>query len=379
MDMFSNYQPLRTIKDSGATGNMVQRASVRRIGARIMDTSQSARQPDGSSRLNMVGETRLTLEGENTTYYFECLVVEDFDTEILGGVPLRERNELSVRPGKSEIWIGDIQIRYSSTTPPANVKRVRRTHVLRSPHWKASLARWIFWTLDIWQRGWRICHWALLGLRSLGIGKDSVATYHYKKRRRQGATCQHYKWTTTNTKITISLSSGSYVHSGKNFWSSKCQSSSNQTPRRHDSEDIDQQISSRPRSISALDKHSIAQADSPIKGKLKGLQLKFYELERVSVFAESEALGIAVEYVNLSFLVNKTNHSHRLVTAFSSVGCTSKPQSFAYVKHWLHAEKDKPTAMYHQNRPRQRLPSYSPTEGLPGVLRCCDPFRSMRL
>lgn len=82
----------------------------------------------------MVGETRLTLEGGNTTYYFECFVVEDFDTEILGGVPLRERNELSVRPEKSDIWIGDIQIRYGSTTPPANVKRVRRTHVLRWPH-----------------------------------------------------------------------------------------------------------------------------------------------------------------------------------------------------------------------------------------------------
>ena len=132
--MFSNHHPLKIIVDSGTTDNMVRLATTKRIGARITDTSQSAMQADGSTLLSVVGETRFTLKRSGTTCHFEGLLIEDLNTEILSGALFMERNDLSVRPAISEIWIGNNRIKYGSTTSPPNVKRVRSTHVLSDPH-----------------------------------------------------------------------------------------------------------------------------------------------------------------------------------------------------------------------------------------------------
>ena len=56
------------------------------------------------------------------------------------------------------------------------------------------------------------------------------------------------------------------------------------------------------------------------------LQDRFDELERDGVFAKPEDVGINVEYLNLSFLVNKPGGGTRLVTAFADVGRYCKPQ-----------------------------------------------------
>ena len=56
------------------------------------------------------------------------------------------------------------------------------------------------------------------------------------------------------------------------------------------------------------------------------LQSKFDELENAGVFVKPEQVNVSVEYLNLSFLVNKTNGGHRLVTSFGEVGRYSKPQ-----------------------------------------------------
>ena len=60
--------------------------------------------------------------------------------------------------------------------------------------------------------------------------------------------------------------------------------------------------------------------------KLVELQDKFDELEAVGVFRRPEDVGVAVEYLNPSFLVRKSNGGSRLVTAFTEVGRYSKPQ-----------------------------------------------------
>lgn len=44
---------------------------------------------------------------------------------------------------------------------------------------------------------------------------------------------------------------------------------------------------------------------------------KFYESEEVGVFTQPETLGVSVEYINPSFLINTFNSGHWLVTAFS--------------------------------------------------------------
>ena len=60
--------------------------------------------------------------------------------------------------------------------------------------------------------------------------------------------------------------------------------------------------------------------------RLVELQQKFDELEELGVFKRPEDVGIAVEYLNPSFLVKKSNGGTRLVTTFGEVGQYSKPQ-----------------------------------------------------
>ena len=62
------------------------------------------------------------------------------------------------------------------------------------------------------------------------------------------------------------------------------------------------------------------------RDKLTELQKKFDDLEEVGVFVRPEDVDVAVEYLNPSFLIKKPNGSFRLVTAFADVGRYSKPQ-----------------------------------------------------
>ena len=69
------------------------------------------------------------------------------------------------------------------------------------------------------------------------------------------------------------------------------------------------------------------------KNNLDLLQEKFDELERQGVFARPEDVNVVVEHVSPSFLVKKSNGSHRLVTAFTSLGqyCKTLPVSMPTV------------------------------------------------
>ena len=60
--------------------------------------------------------------------------------------------------------------------------------------------------------------------------------------------------------------------------------------------------------------------------RLTELQTKFDELECLGVFQKPEDLGVIVEHVHPSFLVNKANGGTRLVTDFTAVGRYCKPQ-----------------------------------------------------
>ena len=62
------------------------------------------------------------------------------------------------------------------------------------------------------------------------------------------------------------------------------------------------------------------------RDKLVELQQKFDELEQCQVFQRPENIGVTVEYLNPSFLVKKPSGGFRLVTAFTDIGCYSKPQ-----------------------------------------------------
>ena len=82
MDVFLSHHVVRLTIDSGANGNMIRHSTARRLGAPITSTSQSVHQADGSSPLQVVGETRLRFLRDNQEFVFEGLVVENLDVEV---------------------------------------------------------------------------------------------------------------------------------------------------------------------------------------------------------------------------------------------------------------------------------------------------------
>ena len=80
--MFSAAIRLRITLDTGSTGNMIQEAAAIRLGAKSSHSSQSARQADGFSPLQIGGETRLVFTRENKHFTFDGLVIRNLDVPI---------------------------------------------------------------------------------------------------------------------------------------------------------------------------------------------------------------------------------------------------------------------------------------------------------
>ena len=93
------------------------------------------------------------------------------------------------------------------------------------------------------------------------------------------------------------------------------------------------------------------------RGRLVELQEKFDALESLGVFKRPEDIGVAVEYLNPSFLVKKPNGGSRLVTAFADVGRYSKPQpslmpdvdsTLRLIARWKHIVAPDLTSAFYQ-------------------------------
>ena len=69
LDVFHSHHPVRITIDSGTTANTVRSALVQRLGCCMTPSSQSVHQADGSSRLNVVGETTFRTSGIGVTLY----------------------------------------------------------------------------------------------------------------------------------------------------------------------------------------------------------------------------------------------------------------------------------------------------------------------
>ena len=91
-DVFYEHHTVRITIDSGAIGNMIRASTTKAIGCNITDSSQSAHQADGSSPLDVIGETRLTFTRNGKYFTFVGLVVENLDVEVLAGTPFMKHN-----------------------------------------------------------------------------------------------------------------------------------------------------------------------------------------------------------------------------------------------------------------------------------------------
>ena len=93
MDVFHGHHVIRVTINSGATVNMIRHSTVKRLGSQIVSRAQSVHQADGSSKLKVVGEARISFSRDSRVFSFEGIVVENLDVDLLAGTPFMEAND----------------------------------------------------------------------------------------------------------------------------------------------------------------------------------------------------------------------------------------------------------------------------------------------
>ena len=98
----------------------------------------------------MIGETRLTFTRGSHELFFEGLVVENLDTEILAGIPFMEKNYVSIRPSRREVILGDNHVyTYGYSPQQSTAHTIRRAHIVRAPSPSTTLWPGDFVEIDL--------------------------------------------------------------------------------------------------------------------------------------------------------------------------------------------------------------------------------------
>ncbi|MCG7866391.1 MAG: hypothetical protein JAY74_08440, partial [Candidatus Thiodiazotropha taylori] len=369
--VFFKHHPLQLILDTGAEISMIKTSVAQSIGATINKSTQKALQADGVTPLSIAGETRLLVSRDNVELKLEALVVNDLDIDILAGIPFMTVNDISLRPSRQQILIGDSQVfYYGQSLSNSSVNRIRRTQaiVLRSPTtsviWPGE-----FYEFNIPQE------LAPEGDCTLSIESRPDST----KNPKIWPQPQLIECIGGKVRIVNTMTEPQIVHKHEHFCQVRQTTQISTSPI--DDQPYDASIRLTPSSSTyhsypvKLDPDKILTKDMRTKfqnllhryddvfnpqftiyngafdhfeatinmgptlppqrkGKvpqyardtLVELQQRFDALEAQGVFRRPAELGITAEYLNPSFLVKKPSGGFRLVTAFTDVGRYSKPQ-----------------------------------------------------
>ena len=115
---------------------MVRASSAAAYGFPVTPASQMARQADGVTPMDVVGEVHCSLIRGSSTFGLDALVVRQLDVDILAGNPFLAKNDIAIRPTKREILIGGTDVVQYGTpvkvTPHSTARRTQ-SFLLRSP------------------------------------------------------------------------------------------------------------------------------------------------------------------------------------------------------------------------------------------------------
>ena len=375
LDTFYGYHAVRITIDSGATGNMIRSSTAKRIGAIVKPTSQSAYQADGSSPLQICGETRLLLERDGKSLVFEGLVVQELDVDVLGGTPFMEANDVAIRPYKRQVLLGDGSVFvYGSPNDSIQKQSVRRVTVLKAPVKKTTVWPGEFLEVVLPQdlaesdsfyalearhdapsaKGKKFSQiWPPLTVLPSIAGRIRIPNLtnqpqvlkrheHFCQVR---ATCVIEEGETNLPTPDVSIrklpGKTTVIHSDSVLVDPDCILSQEDRDsfkcllREYD-DVFRPDYKGYNGAFGPFQAHiNMGPIEPPkrkgrvpqyARDKLDELQKKFNELEDLGVFVKPEDVGVNVEYLNPSFLVNKAKGGYRLVTAFGDVGRYSKPQ-----------------------------------------------------
>ena len=371
-DVFHSHHVIRVTVDSGATGNMIRHSTAKRLSAKISSSAQSVHQADGSSTLQVIGETRISFTRDNREFKFEGLVIENLDVEVLAGTPFMETNDIAVRPARREVLIGDdLVYKYGSTTPKGPNPVARRAFVLRAPSPSKTIWPGEYLELKLpddvepdaeyaieprmdapsvrklkQTRIWP-CPSVLSSVASKIRIPNLTSEPHTLKRNEHFCQVTPVYEPPRETATTIpsaipalpvaskTLHSSSVQVDPDNILPQETQLKFQSLLKSYDTV-FDPNIKGYNGAAGPFEaKVNMGPVEPPqrkgrlpqyARGKLVELQEKFDHLEALGVFQLPEKADVTVEYLNPSFLVRKPNGDYRLVTAFADVGRYSKPQ-----------------------------------------------------
>ena len=384
---------------------MIRHTVTQRLGCHVTPSSQSVHQADGSSPLQVVGETRFLFTRKGREFTFEGLIVENLDVDVLAGTPFMEVNDIAVRPAKRQVILGDGSFyTYGSPQPTTVTSAARRALVLRSP--PRSLTVWPgdFVEVELPSDAPPDSEYALEprtdapsvrqltpsllwpspSIVSSVAGKIRIPNLssepHFLKRNEHF--CQVRPVFTPddcNDNPTPSalppkptVSQPRSTHSPNvcldpdNLFPTNIRAKFTSLLTDYDHV-FDPQIKGYNGAAGPFEARvNMGPVQPPqrkgrllqyARNQLQELQQKFDELESLGVFQRPEDIDIAVEYLNPSFLVKKPSGGYRLVTAFADVGRYSKPQpslmsdvdsTLRHIAQWKHIITTDLTSAFYQ-------------------------------
>ena len=372
---FYNHHMLEIVLDTGAETNMIKAAVARYIGAKVKQSRQTALQADGRTPLHVVGETNISLTRGRTVLYLEALVVENLDVDILAGTPFLMTNDITLRPAKQQVILGNSEtVSYSSTKQFKDYSGIRRAsaHLLRAD---SSSTLWPGEYIDLTlpshinpeetlalephlvikskspeSQNWPdpIITKAVAGtIRLVNTTNSPQAIKKNEHLCRILPVYDHVdipeeiKTNADPNELLVQSPKISTVHTKEisldpdNILSSSIKSEFYALIQEYEKV-FDPNILGYNGAVGALEAVvNMGPCQPPQhKGRLPQyphdkmvlLQRAMDDLETIGVLRKPEELGISVEYVNPSFLIKKPNGTYRLVTAFADVGRYTKPQ-----------------------------------------------------
>ena len=373
LNTFYHEHPLQLTLDTGATSNMVRASSAKLYGFPITPASQMARQADGVTPMDVIGEVHCSLTRGHRTFELDALVVRQLDVDILAGNPFMVRNDIGVRPAKHQIEIGGTEIiSYSSPSRHTRQPSVRRTQsfLLRNPNRTVVLpGEYVQFSTPSDADSDTL--WALeprLDCPSNLPRKPEDAWPPPQ----QIQSVDHVVRISNMTDSPILLKSGEQLCQVRHILPVETSTSPPTSSRAASPSPaickpfspcvvvdpdgcLDQDTRDKFKALNlefddvfnpSISKYNGASGKIEAvvnigptlppqrKGRLpqynrntlEELQDKFDELEAAGVFAKPEQVNVHVEYLNTSFLVKKPNGGSRLVTSFGEVAQYSKPQ-----------------------------------------------------
>ncbi len=358
---------MRVLCDSGAESSLIKYSVAKKLGLQIQPTSHSASQADGVTQMTPCGEVHMSLTRDALILPIEAIVVKELGCDIIGGAPFLENNRIVLDMPQRKIIIANnntFQYGMRATKKLPLVVRRSQSFLLKStskqvilpgeyieletpdnfsdntiiaiePRCDTGDSSWISpmisTTLDGKLRVPNLTPDPVMVNKHQHLLQAYYTTTPEDNVNPTGAiTCAYVQPSkisvgTHSDPVTIDPDKQLSVGQQKEF-----------IMLHHRYDNVFNRRIGRYNDFSGPVRASINMGPVPPPAhkarlpaysteKLNLLQDKMDELEDLGVLEKPENLGIAVEYSSPSFLVKKPDGTHRLVTAFNTIGTYARP------------------------------------------------------